>query len=168
MEAKKIIEAVLFAAGRPVSRQELKKAFSFKNKSIDKAIMKLKEEYKNSVIEIVEIDDKYAMQLRNEYADYAKKFAPMEVSKSLLKTLAIIAYHQPIKQSELKKIVGSQVYEHVKELHKKGFIKARKEGRTKMIETSPFFYDYFGFDKKDKEKIKEALYKKMGDSQSFM
>ena len=79
----------------------------------------LKKEYANSAIEIAEVGGKYVMQLRTEYADYARKFAPMELSRGMLKTLALIAYHQPIKQSELKNMIGSQVYERVKE-QKKG------------------------------------------------
>lgn len=161
MEAKKIIEAILFAAARPVSMEELKKYL--KEREIKKAIKDLIEDYKQSAIEIVEIDGKYVMQLRNEYAEYAKKFAPMELSKALLKTLAIIAYHQPIKQSELKKIIGSQVYDYVKQLKKKGFIRTKKEGKTKVIELTPYFYDYFGFDKKEKERIREILYKKLAE-----
>ncbi|RLF44855.1 MAG: SMC-Scp complex subunit ScpB [Thermoplasmata archaeon] len=161
MEAKRIIEAILFAAGRPISKEEIIKA-GVRKKEIEEAVKELMKEYKNSAVEIAIIDDsKYVMQLREEYAKYVKKFAPMELSKSLLKTLSIIAYHQPIKQSELKKIIGSQIYEHVKELKKRGFIKTKKEGRTKIVEASPYFYEYFGFDTKDKEKIKEALHKKL-------
>ena len=158
MEAKRIVEAILFAAGKPVSKEELKKYVKGK---VEEIIKELKKEYEKSAIEILEIDGKYVMQLKDEYAEYAKKFAPMELSKALLKTLALIAYHQPIKQSELKKIVGSQIYEHVKELRKKGFIRTKKEGRTKLVELTNYFYDYFGFDRKEKEKIKEILYKKI-------
>ncbi len=161
MEAKKIIEAILFAAGRPVAKEEILKV-GVKKKDFDRAINELIKEYEDSAIEIVPVgEEKFVMQLREKYAGYASKFAPMELPKSLLKTLAIIAYHQPVKQSELKKIVGSQIYEYVRELKKRGFIKTRKEGRTKIVETSPYFYEYFGFDEKNKEKIKEILYKKL-------
>ncbi|MCD6447698.1 MAG: SMC-Scp complex subunit ScpB [Thermoplasmata archaeon] len=161
MEAKRIIEAILFAAGRPVTKEEIIKA-GVKKKEFDEAIKELMKEYEDSAIEIISAGEgKFVMQLREKYAHYAAKFAPMELPKSLLKTLAIIAYHQPVKQSELKKIVGSQIYEHVRELKKRGFIKTRKEGRTKIVETSQYFYEYFGFDVKNKEKIKEVLYKKL-------
>ncbi|HHF56370.1 MAG TPA: SMC-Scp complex subunit ScpB [Thermoplasmatales archaeon] len=161
MEAKRIIEAILFAAGRPVAKEEIIKA-GVKKKEFDGAIKELMKEYEDSAIEIILVgEEKFVMQLREKYARYAAKFAPMELPKSLLKTLAIIAYHQPVKQSELKKIVGSQIYEHVRELKKRGFIKTRKEGRTKIIEVSQYFYEYFGFDVRDKEKIKEVLYKKL-------
>ncbi|HEC76029.1 MAG TPA: SMC-Scp complex subunit ScpB [Thermoplasmatales archaeon] len=160
MEADKIVEAILFGAGRPVGIDEIIKA-GIKKKNLEKAIDGLKKRYENSAIEIVEIDGKYVMQIRSEFAEHVKKFAPMNISKSVLKTLAIIAYHQPVKQSEMKRIVGSQIYEHVKELKKKGFIKTRREGRTKIIEVSTYFYDYFGFSKKNREKMKEILYSKI-------
>lgn len=160
MEADKVVEAILFVASRPVGVDEIIKA-GVSKKNLEKAINELKNRYKNSAIEIVEVDDKYVMQIRNEFAEHVKKFAPMNISKSVLKTLAIIAYHQPVKQSEMKKIVGSQIYEHVKELKKEGFIKTKREGRTKIIEVSNYFYDYFGFSKKNKEKMKEILYSKI-------
>lgn len=160
MEAKRIVEAILFAASRPVSEEELVTA-GVKKRALSKAIEELVKEYAHSAIEIVDMGGRYVMQLRNEYAELVKRFAPMELSRSLLKTLAIIAYHQPVKQSDLKHMVGSQIYEHVKELKKKGFIKTQKEGRTKRVEVSPYFYEYFGFSTKNKEKMREMLYKRI-------
>ena len=164
MEAKKIIEAILFAASRPVSVEEIVKA-GVKKKEVEKGIEELKKFYSDSAIEIAEVGGKYVMQLKNDYASYARKFAPMELSRGMLKTLAIIAYHQPIKQSELKNMVGSQVYEHVRELKSRGFIKTRKEGRTKIIETTTYFHEYFGFDKSNREKVKKILYGKIAEEQ---
>ncbi len=158
---KKIIEAILFTAGKPVSKEEIKKDLKVKDEDIEKAIKELMKDYENSAIEIVEVNGKYVMQIRNEYVEYVKKFAPMEISKSLLRTLAIIAYHQPIKQSDLKQMIGSQVYNHIKELRKKGFLKVKREGRTKLIELTNYFYEYFGFEDKNREKIREILYKKI-------
>ncbi|MCD6170981.1 MAG: SMC-Scp complex subunit ScpB [Thermoplasmata archaeon] len=160
MENKRIIEAMLFASSRPISLEEFSNAIKISKDEVKKEIKELMKFYKKSAIEISEINGKYAMQLRDEYTEYAKSFSPIEVPKSLLKTLALIAYHQPVKQSELKRMIGSGVYQYVKELKKRGFINTKKEGRTKRIELSNYFYDYFGIDKKNKE-IKEMLLKKM-------
>lgn len=159
MKAERIIEAVLFAASRPLSIEEIAEAVGMEKKVVKKAIEKLKNFYEKSAIEISEANGKYVMEVKAEYAEYAKKFAPVELKKSLIKTLSLIAYHQPIKQSDLKKLLGSNVYEHVRELKKKGFINTRKEGRTKLITTTQYFYDYFGIDKKDKEAIKNLMEK---------
>lgn len=160
MENKRIIEAMLFASPRPISLDEFSNAIKISKNEIKKEINELMKFYKKTSIEIAEINGKYVMQLKAEYAEYAKSFSPIEVPKSLLKTLALIAYHQPVKQSELKRMIGSSIYEYVRELKKRGFINAKKEGRTKRIELSNYFYDYFGIDKKNK-KIKEMLLERM-------
>lgn len=164
MEAKRTAEAVLFAASRPVTVEELTAA-GIKKKMLKQVMNELVHEYEDSAIEIVDMDGKFVMQLRNEYAEKVKMFAPMELSKGLLKTLAIIAYHQPVLQSKLKSIVGSQVYDYVKDLKDKGFIKAQREGRTKKIEATSYFYDYFGFNEKNKDKMRATLYKRLHDDE---
>ena len=158
MKTEKIIEAILFAASRPLSVDEIADAIKISKKDVKKAMKELMKFYKDSAIEITEANQKYVMEVKASYAEYAKKFAPVELKKSLIKALSLIVYHQPIKQSELKKMIGSNVYEYVRELKKKGFINTRKEGRTKLITTTQYFYDYFGIDKKDK---KEAIKKIM-------
>jgi len=159
MKIERIVEAILFASSRPLSIEEIKEAIKMDEEKIKKAIEELRKFYENSAIEIVEVNKKYVMEVKAEYAAYAQKFAPVELKKSLLKTLSLIAYHQPIKQSELKKMIGSNVYEHVRELRKKGFINTKKEGRTKLITTTQYFYDYFGIEKRDKEAIKKMMEK---------
>jgi len=159
MRIERIIEAILFVSSRPISLDELIDVTNFDKKDILMAIEKLRKFYDKTSIEITEINGKYSMEVKTEYADYAMKFAPMELKRSMLKTLSLIAYHQPVKQSELKKMVGSAVYEHVKELKKKGFINTKKEGRTKLITITSYFYDYFGIDKKDREAIKKIMEK---------
>lgn len=157
MKVERIIEAILFAASRPLALDEIAEAMKMDRKEVKKAIEKLKKFYEDSAIEIAEVNEKYVMEVKAEYVEYAKKFAPVELKKSLIKTLSLIAYHQPIKQSDLKKMIGSNVYEYVRELKKKGFINTKKEGRTKIITTTQYFYDYFGIDKKDKEAIKKMM-----------
>ncbi|MCD6512470.1 MAG: SMC-Scp complex subunit ScpB [Thermoplasmata archaeon] len=157
METRKIVEAILFASSRPVAIDEIIKSSGKSIEEVKKAIEELKKFYEDSSIEIAVINGRYAMQIKNEYAEYAREFAPVELSKNHIKTLALIAYHQPIKQSELKKMIGSSVYDYVRLLAEKGFINAKKEGRTKIIEVSQHFYDYFGIDRKDRDAIKKML-----------
>ena len=85
----------------------------------------------------------------------------MEIPKKLLKTLALIVYHQPIKQSELQNILGPKVYEHVKELHELGLIRTRREGKTKILTTTKRMPEYFGISTTDKEEIRKWLIKKL-------
>jgi len=163
----RIVEAALFSAGRPVSVEDICDATNLGKKDVMNAISSLIEEYKSRAendgtsIEVSRAGEKYAMQLRAEYAEYGKKLSGMEVPKKLLKTVALIAYYQPVEQSEMKNMVGSSIYEHVKELEQLGFIKSKKHGRTKILETTTYFYEYFGFETTDREKIKKYLKEKI-------
>ncbi|MCA1819584.1 MAG: SMC-Scp complex subunit ScpB, partial [Halobacteriales archaeon] len=76
--------------------------------------------------------------------------------------LALIAYHQPMKQSELVDMIGTKVYDHVPELTSRGLVRAREEGVTKILVTTPAFPEYFGLDAEDAEGVRAALAKLVG------
>jgi segregation and condensation protein B len=76
-----------------------------------------------------------------------------------LRVLAIIAYHQPIKQSDIVKVIGNRTYEYVKELEERGLIKVEKKSRTKTLSTTPHFEDYFGINKDQVRKEFEEMEK---------
>jgi segregation and condensation protein B len=162
-EEKKIIEALLFSAGSALSLKELKELTGFENEIILEALQELSSEYSNNstALEIAKIGEKYAMQVKVEYGDKVAKVAPREIPDKLLKTLALIAYHQPIKQSELLKYIGSKVYENVKALEEHGMINTKPSGRTKVITTSRAFLEYFSIDSRRKEEIKKLLEEKI-------
>jgi segregation and condensation protein B len=86
----------------------------------------------------------------------------MEIPIKLVKTLALIAYHQPILQSDLKEMVGDKVYDHIRELHERGLVKKRVHERSHMLLTSERFPEYFGIPSSDREAIKHFLADKVG------
>jgi hypothetical protein len=102
------------------------------------------------------------MQVRPQAAEPATKFAPPEIPAKLLKTLALIAYHQPMKQSELVDMLGTKVYDHVPELVARGLVKAREEGVTKVLVTTALFPEYFGLDAEDREQVRATMAKLVG------
>ena len=77
-----------------------------------------------------------------------------ELEKPALQTLSIIAWKQPIMQSEVVKIRGNSTYEHVKILADSGFITTEKSGVSRLIKLTPKFYEYFDT---NKEAIKSNL-----------
>jgi len=76
-----------------------------------------------------------------------------EISSAVLKTLALIAYEQPVTQSRIVKERGNKIYKHIKTLLKEEFITAEKYKRTKMLRTTQKFKDYFQI--KDLKELKE-------------
>lgn len=166
-KSMRMVEAALFSAGRAIAIQEIQDATPLKKEEIKKALNMLITEYSKkkakdeTSLEISKAGDKYVMQLGSEYAQYGKKLAKMEVPKKLLKVLSLIVYYQPVKQSELKSMIGNSIYEYVRELKNLGFIKTKKAGRTFCLETTNYFYEYFGFDTTNKEKIRKLVVKKL-------
>ncbi|MEW5759863.1 MAG: SMC-Scp complex subunit ScpB [Candidatus Thermoplasmatota archaeon] len=161
MKTERIIEVALFSAGRALGIDEIEATTSIKKNEVRKAIENLIEYYSSADIgiEVAKVGEKYAMQVKKELLPYAAKFAPMEIGLQTLKTLVLIAYHQPIKQSELQNMIGDKVYLHVKQLLDFGLISAKKFGRTKILSTTNRFSEYFGIETTDKKRIKEWIEK---------
>jgi len=154
------IEAALYSAGRPLTVDELTKAGGTNSrektlKVITDLVRKTKIVFKALEIDQLE-DGTFVFQLKPEYAPVIRKFASQPVvSGGALKTLSFIAYEQPILSRRLVQIRGSQVYSHLKELQRLGFIHHEKVGRLKMFRTSQKFQDYFGL--KDVNTLKGRL-----------
>lgn len=159
-----IVEAALFSAGKPVSLDEIAENAGLDRRAVPKLVMELKHRYEamQSSLEVAKAGEKWAMQVRTAYAPSTTKLAPMEIPIKLLKTLALIAYHQPILQSDLKEMVGEKVYDHIRELQERGLVKKRVHERSFMILTSEKFPEYFGIPAADREGIKKWLADKVG------
>ncbi|MGB1586187.1 MAG: SMC-Scp complex subunit ScpB [Thermoplasmatota archaeon] len=164
MKATHVVEAALFSAGRAISVQEIMDETGLSKGSVEKAIKQLVKDYKerDTALEVGKAGTKWAMQVRTVVSDDAAKFAPMEIPKKVLKTLALIAYHQPIKQSELSDMIGSKVYDHIPELKERGLVKTRKDGQTKILSVTNAFPEYFGLDAANPEQIRRVMAKLVG------
>ncbi len=85
------------------------------------------------------------MGIKEKYEDFVGHMAASpELHKGIMKTLAYIAYKQPVKQSDVINFRNSKAYEHIKLLKEKGFIKKDKKGITYIISTTSKFREYFG------------------------
>lgn len=155
------IEAALYAADRPLALDELQKIVETASETYTRKLLeKLEERYKklNGPLELKKSDKgTFSLSLRDKFLPRLKGIIPKtKLTSGPLKTLAVIAYKQPIRQSELAKIRGGRVYEYVKELLELGFIEAKPLGRTKILRTSKKFAGYFGFEDQ-MDKIREQL-----------
>lgn len=159
MSDKETIEASLFAAGRALDIQTLAKTIDKPKKQVDPIVQSLIEEYKEREcgLEIIDLGDRYVMQVKPQYTDLVRPLAPKEVGAPMLRTLSMIAYHQPVIQSELVDMRGNAAYDHIRELKERGFITAVPNGRTKLLQTTPMFADYFELESNDPESIKKKI-----------
>jgi len=104
------------------------------------------------------------MQVKKKFSDQSVMVASPEIEGNLLKTLTLIAFHQPIKQSNLRRMIGTKAYEHVDELADLKLIHSKKHGSTEMLTTTKLFPEYFGIETTNPEEIKNFLIKKVAGS----
>ncbi|WP_297551194.1 SMC-Scp complex subunit ScpB [Thermococcus sp.] len=164
LEDKALVEAALFVAGRPLSVKELSRALGIKSLDyLEKLIELIAAEYaeRKSAIEVVRVlGDKYVMQVKQEYSQRVIHLMPRpDLRTGELKTLALIAYLQPIEQSKIIKLRGSQAYEHIRKLTEMGLIYAEPYERTKLLGTTQKFAELYGFPQNDPAIIKDAFKK---------
>ena len=163
---KRLIESILFSSSKPVSANEIKETTGLTPNKIKKIINELIDDYnvkrKNETsVEIVKAGEKYAMQVKKKYVDQSIMISKPEIKSNLLKTLTLIAFHQPLKQSNLRRMIGVKAYEHVDELTTMKLVHSKKHGSTEMLTTTKLFPEYFGIDSTKPEDIRDFLIKKV-------
>jgi len=163
-DEKGIVEAALFSAGRPISAEELAQTTGVEPGKVREHLKALASDYggRSSAVEVAAVGGKWTMQIRMEYTDRARAFAPPEIERDLLKTAALVAYHQPLLQSDLGDMIGSKVYEHVQALAALNLINKRPSGRSFELTTTRYFVEFFGIKATDREGIRRFLAEKAG------
>ena len=168
-ELKEIIGALLFAAKKPVTAKEIRKALlgagesyggpyeqftAVKEKSIVVAVEELKEELGNSAtgLHVAEVAHGYRLQNNTACGPWVRtlldKDRTAKLSKPALETLAIIAYRQPVMRSEIESVRGVSVDSILRNLVELQLVKVvgRSElpGRPWMFGTTQRFLEHFG------------------------
>lgn len=143
-DKKKLIEAALFIAARPMTLAELYHVVGIPKPNIKKLIKEMEKEYDEHGISVREKEDYYEIHIKDEYKPHVEHLAPeKDFSKATLQTLSLIAYHNPAKQSFVVETRGNRAYDHIKELSSRGFIRLEPEGHTNRIHITKKFLDYF-------------------------
>tara|TARA_Y100000310_G_scaffold342247_1_gene444640 strand:+ start:46658 stop:47620 length:963 start_codon:yes stop_codon:yes gene_type:complete len=163
METKEIntlkskLEALLFSSGRKMDLIELSRLSNAKTDDIKNTLVELKTEYddKGSSVMIANEGDSWKLTVREPFLPLVQKIVTeTELSKTIVETLAVIAFKYPIKQSDLIKIRTNKAYDHLKELEAMGYITRQKHGRTNLIKLTDKFFEYFNL---PQEKMKEVF-----------
>lgn len=159
MEDKKIesiIEAILFAAGRPVEKKELVLSLEISEEEIDNIINKMQKEYENQNrgIEIIKIEDSYQLCSKKELYEYIypildKRNKP-KISNAALETLAIISYNPRITRAEIEAIRGVSADGCIYKLLEYGLIEEAGKvielpGKPMSYKTTQEFLRMFGY-----------------------
>lgn len=106
------IEAILFSIGDAVSSKELAKVLELDEKDVIKLLNDMMDRYESNDrgIRLVKLEDSYQLCTKNEYYDILSQLVNMpkkhNLTESLMETLSIIAYKQPVTRQEIEAIRG--------------------------------------------------------------
>ena len=153
-EGAAIIEAILFTMGDSVEISALAKAMEASAKEVKESIEYLKTKYENedSGIGIIELENAVQLCTKKEMYEYLVKIAKAPkkavLNDSLMETLSIIAYKQPITRLEVEKIRGVNSDHAVNRLVEFGLVqelgRLDAPGRPLLFGTTEEFLRSFG------------------------
>ena len=171
MDTKQIVEAILFAADKPMTTKQVQKIYPELEmpelQKIQAAIDSIIEDYEPRAIGLKQLASGYSFQVKEGYSYWVSRVfeeKPPKYSRALLETVAIIAYRQPVTRGDIEDIRGVSVSSNIiRTLLDREWVRiiAHKEvpGRPALYGTTKQFLDYFNLSSLDQlptlEEIKD-------------
>lgn len=154
-ELEAVIESILFVSGEAVLITSLANAINMDIATTKAIILGLRDKYEKEKrgINIVQIDKSFQMCTApfcfNYIRDMYKTKEKQGLSQSLLETLAIIAYKQPITKNDIEMIRGVNADHAVNKLVERKLVvevgRLDAPGKPILFGTTKEFLRYFGF-----------------------
>ncbi len=149
-ELRKLVEAILFAAARKIDLSEIAKLSKHSEADLLTVLTEWKAQLQdspNSATMLIQDGTSWKLTVQDKYLSVIKKVVTKtELPKSILQTLAVVAYKAPVMQSKVIKIRTNKAYDHLRSLEESQLITREKKGRSKLIKLTPKFYEYFDVD----------------------
>ncbi|MCL2018974.1 MAG: SMC-Scp complex subunit ScpB [Oscillospiraceae bacterium] len=149
-----ITEAILFAAGEPVSINRLAEAAGIDSETAVKLIGQLERKYNvsDSGLRVIRLENSYQITTRTEYAPFIKTALEIKrqtpLSQAALEVLAVIAYNQPVTKAYVEQVRGVDSNSVVNSLSERGLIEEAGRldlpGRPVTYRTTAAFLRCFG------------------------
>ena len=145
-------EAVLFAAGEPLSATQIAEILPHGVEAAE-VLMTLRALYVNRGVNLVEVAGKWRFQTAQDlsYLFVEERQVQKKLSQAALETLAIIAYGQPVTRAEIEAVRGVAVSKAVIDtLMETGWIKIKGRRKTPgqplTYGTTDAFLEHFGLE----------------------
>ena len=152
VDALRRAEAVLFAAGQPMSAAQIAEILP---PDVEPAavLMELKRTYAGRGIKLVEVAGKWRFQTAEDlsFLFVEERHVQKKLSQAALETLSIIAYGQPVTRAEIEAVRGVAVSKGtIDGLLETGWIKIKGRrktpGRPVTLGTTDKFLEHFGLE----------------------
>ncbi len=148
------IEAILFSMGEAVAIKELSNVLEIDEKTLEKIISNMMDRYDDESrgIKLVRLENSYQLCTKNEHYEVLSKVVNMpkkhNLTDSLMETLSIIAYKQPVTRQEIEAIRGVSCVHAINKLVEYNLItevgRLDAIGRPILFGTSEDFLRCFG------------------------
>ena len=149
-----IIEAVLFTMGESVEIAKLAELIEESKANTKKIVYEMKDKLQesNRGIDIVELEDSFQMCTKTEMYEYLIKIAKSPrkyvLTDSVLETLSIVAYKQPVTRADVEKVRGVNCDHAINRLIEFGLVtelgRMDAPGRPLLFGTTEEFLRRFG------------------------
>ncbi len=151
-QLERMVEALLFVAGWPVSAQQLAQALQASEEEVAAALARLRQANPGRGIRLQEEKGHFQLVSAPEAAPYVERLLGLDLSAKLsraaLETLAVVAYRQPITRAQIEAIRGVDCDGVIRTLAARGLIcevgRLEQVGRPILFGTTPEFLQYFG------------------------
>jgi segregation and condensation protein B len=113
-DAKKVLEAILFASGHPVTFKKLSEVIGIGEKEVARIVAEYSAEYESCGlprgIQLLQLGNACQLVTKEVFAPYIKEALGVKdggnLSKASLETLAVIAYNQPVTRAYIDQVRG--------------------------------------------------------------
>ena len=152
-QAKAILECLLFAATEPIPLRRIHAILRpMELETVQEAIAELERDYRSRGLQVKEVAGGFVLATRQEYADWVLRLRRQHkrrtLTKTMLETLAIVAYRQPVIKAEIDSIRGVDSGGTLRALVDLDLIDARDRrdvvGRPLQYRTTNAFLKTFG------------------------
>ena len=151
----RVMEAVIFAAGRPVDVATLAAQLP-DGADVEAGLARLAAHYRHRGIHLVKVAGGWTFRTAPDLAEHLTihRIVRRRLSRAALETLAIIAYHQPVTRAEVEDIRGVHLGRGTLDLLlEAGWIapkgRRRTPGRPVTWVTTTAFMEHFGLESLD-------------------
>jgi segregation and condensation protein B len=151
-DIEKAIEAILFAAGHPITYDKLSEVIGLTPAQIKKMVGHMAKAYENRGIQLLMFPDSCQLCTKEDFAPYIREALGIRrggnLSASSMEVLAIVAYNQPVIRSFVDTVRGVDSSYAISSLLDKGLIEAcgrlEAPGRPMLYQTTEKFLRVFG------------------------
>jgi segregation and condensation protein B len=139
------IESILYCIPDGVAVEKLGERLGLSQHGKVKAVLlQMQQEYASKRgIQVVNENNIWKFKVPDEHIQIVKDVAEPEFDKSVVETLAYIAWRGGSRQCDVVRVRSNKAYNHIKLLIEKGFIESSKAGLSKWLEPTKKFYEYF-------------------------